>query len=432
MPFDPNQPFEVVGGAKQAPQGLGRVGAGKTDQTVADYLLNDSWPAKIVHGVVGAAKRGATLPGDVYAGRSDPMSEESIGRAADLASLTLPVNPGVRAGDMALPGVAKTLRPAKVEPPTVEALKAASNQGYDRVRDMGVEYSSDAVRAAADTIRRTLEQDGILGELAPKTHAVLGKLTDPPDGSIATSSGIEAARRAFGNAGKDFLNPTDQEAARRAVEGLDEFVQAPPEGSVLAGPASAAGRALEDARGNYAAAKRSEKLAGEDNFSSIEGRAGLNAKVANSGQNLDNAVRQRVRDLLVSPKQRAGFSEEELAALQGVAEGNIPRNLTRGVGNILGGGGGLGTVAASTAAGGAGLASGSPALAAAGAMVPIIGYGAKKVANAMTGRALHGADELVRQRSPLFRQMQEAAPMEPGNPEKIAALVRALMAGQSQ
>lgn len=45
------------------------------------YIMNDSIPAKMVQG----AWSGVTLPGDVYAGRVDPLSDEGIRRAADLA-----------------------------------------------------------------------------------------------------------------------------------------------------------------------------------------------------------------------------------------------------------------------------------------------------------------------------------------------------------
>src|SRR5262245_36031161 len=44
-------------------------------------LLGQTWPARLAQSVWSAAK----LPGDVYAGRVDPLSEEGIGRAADLA-----------------------------------------------------------------------------------------------------------------------------------------------------------------------------------------------------------------------------------------------------------------------------------------------------------------------------------------------------------
>lgn len=47
--------------------------------------LAKTWPARLAQGAWSAAK----LPGDVYAGRIDPMSDEGIGRAADLAGLVM-------------------------------------------------------------------------------------------------------------------------------------------------------------------------------------------------------------------------------------------------------------------------------------------------------------------------------------------------------
>lgn len=46
-------------------------------------LLGQTWPARLAQSAWSAAK----LPGDVYAGRVDPLSEEGIGRATDLAGM---------------------------------------------------------------------------------------------------------------------------------------------------------------------------------------------------------------------------------------------------------------------------------------------------------------------------------------------------------
>ena len=48
-------------------------------------LLAQTWPAQLAKSAYGAA----TLPGDVYAGRVDPMSDAGIGRANDLAGLVM-------------------------------------------------------------------------------------------------------------------------------------------------------------------------------------------------------------------------------------------------------------------------------------------------------------------------------------------------------
>lgn len=194
----------------------------------------------------------------------------------------------------------------------------------------------------------------------------------------------------------------------------------------MAGDAAAAARALADARGNYAAGKRSDKLTGLDEA------AELRAAASHSGQNGDNAARQRIASLLLNPKQAAGYSSEELAALEEVVRGTASRNALRFVGNLAGGGGGLGAVVTGGVAGAAGGSIGGPLGAVAGAAIPAVGFGAKKVANALTSRAVDRADELVRMRSPLYEQMMSDASMSAVAPERRAAIVRALMAAQQE
>jgi hypothetical protein len=374
-------------------------------------------------GILGSVKRAFTLPGEVHKGKIDPMSEEGIGRATEMAAVASPLSPGVRASRDVFTG---PLRKEEVKPPTAPALKEAADTAYDSVRQMGVDYKSNAVSETALGIQAALEKDGILANLAPKTHAIVGQLQRPPEGSVAPLAGLEAARRALGHAARDFQNPTEQLAARRAVDALDDFIArgATPDGTgaVVAGPAAEAARTIADARGNYAAAKRSDKLTG------AEERAELNAAVANSGQNLDNSVRQRVRDIIANPKQAAGYSEAELAALNEIARGTPTRNAVRFAGNLMGGGGGLGAVVSGAVGGMAGGTLGGPYGAAVGIGIPAAGYGAKKVANALTQRSLKHADELVRTRSPLYEQLMRDAPMVPVGAERRAALVRALMA----
>src|SRR3990167_7460913 len=48
----------------------------------SEFTLADTWPARLGKAALGAM----FLPGDVYAGRVDPMSEEGLDRAADLAA----------------------------------------------------------------------------------------------------------------------------------------------------------------------------------------------------------------------------------------------------------------------------------------------------------------------------------------------------------
>jgi hypothetical protein len=375
-------------------------------------------------GILGSLKRSFMLPGDVMAGNVDPTSQEGIGRALEFATTVSPVNPAVRSGEAVIPGIKGALKAGRVETPTADELRAAASSGYDQVRDMGVDYNAHSVQGLAQTIQTNLEQDGILPELAPKSFSVLQKLQSAPEGSIAPLSGLEAARRAFGNAGKDFTNPTDQLAAQRAREGLDGFILSADPATVAAGPAQDAAKVLADARGNYAAASRSDQLTG------VQEAAELRAAAANSGQNTGNAIRQRIASLLLKPKDAAGYTDEEIGLLNNVARGSTSANATRFVGNLLGGGGGLG--AAVTGGGGAlaGAMAGSPLLTAAGAALPTVGVAAKAISRVLTERALEQADLATRGRSPLAQSAKASAPRVPAAPEKSAALIRALLIAQ--
>jgi len=376
-------------------------------------------------GLLGAVKRAVTLPGDVYKGRVDPNSPEVVERAFDFASVFSPVGTAARVGEKAIPGVLKSTRKAEVKAPTAEALKEASDMGYDRARGMGVDYASQAVKTLADDMQRSLESEGILAELSPKTFKILERLQQPPEGSVASLDGLIAARRALNNAAGDFTNKTEQMAAKRAIERLDEFLLGPDPASVVAGPAPAAAKAIKDAQGNYAAAKRSEKITG------AQERAELNAAVANSGLNIDNQIRQRMRDIVANPKQARGYSQEELAEIEEIARGTLATNTSRYLGNLLGGGGGLGAVASGAAGAAGGASFGGPEGVLLGTLPPLIGYGSKKLSGALVGRQVGALDEMVRQRSPLYEQLLSDAPMEVISPEKRAALIRMLLLSET-
>lgn len=377
-------------------------------------------------GLLGAIKSAFTLPGQVYQGEVDPGSDEAIRRSLDLAMVASPLNPGVRAGDRAIAGVADALQKRQAPVPTSEELKAASSAGYDAVRSAGVDYRADAVANMASGLRSGLERDGILAELAPKTFRILEKLESPPEGSVANISGLEAARRAFGHAAKDFNNPTDQEAARRVVGGLDRWLETDDPSRVVAGAASEVAGSLKAARGNYAAAKRSDKLTG------LEDAAELRAAVAASGQNADNAIRQRIASLLLKPRDVAGYSGGEREALESVARGSGFANTARSVGNMLGGGGGLGAMISGGMGSAVGAAVGGwPGAAAGGALPPALGAVAKAMAARATRNDLNRVDRMTRMRSPLYEERMSSAPTYVPDLEARGMIARALMSSRN-
>ena len=376
---------------------------------------------------VGGIKRGeipAMVP-DTGQGVTNPQLETA---AKTLGAAALPINPAFRAGDRAIPGMARTAFQKKVPPvPTRDELYKAGDAGYNQARRMGVDYNPNVVADLAAQTQLALDRDGFRARTAPNTFNILRDLqrvpkTDPGERAIVDVDDLHAARKTLRRIpnGPDY--DQDREAARRVIEALDRFSEEPPPEGVLAGPAAAAGAIQKEARANWAAMERSKEVAGRQQ--SAERRA----KASNSGFNIDNTLRQRVASLLdeVERGRLKGFSAEEIKAMNEFAAGTPTRNSVRLVANILGGGGGMATLLAGGIAGAAG---GYPAAIA----LPAAGIGAKVTQNALGRRAMTRLDEKVRSRSPLYQKRLASAPAAPLSPEARAAALRAMtMSGAPQ
>lgn len=386
-----------------------------------EFGLGDTWPARLAKSIYSAV----TLPGDVAQGNvsmygaDGQTNPEVIGRSAELAAVASPVPAATRAGA----GILGVPISAKAIPvvPTREALEQASKSGYEQARGLGVEILPQPISDLGMRVGTQLNELGVQSELAPKTFAILGKLGNAPEGSFATIQNLEALRRSFGYAAKDFANPTEQLAGKTAQRAIDDYLAAIPAQDVVRGPAAEASKILSQARGNYAAASRSGEVTG-----AVEA-ADLSAAAANSGQNLGNATRQRIKSLLLSDKKTAGFSPDELAQMEQVVRGTAVGNATRTAGNFLGGGGGLGGVV-SAAIGGAATAP----YGGVGAAAPLVGMALKKVSDRSVNSQVRILDELVRSRSPLAQELTGAnVSVTPEMSPQTAAILRLLLENQT-
>lgn len=368
---------------------------------------------------------------------------QDLTRAAPAAS---PLTPAFRATGGAIPGILDGLRgKAKAPTPTADELKAAGGSGIQQARSMPVDFDPAAIGKWADEQWATLSRDGYSPRNAPKVFEELDALKrqmgaiPPASGGIMPSGtlperpvvgfdNVVTMRQTFQKHAQS-SDPTESGAASRVINALDGFLSSPPRGAVLAGPVEDAARVYAQGRGNYAAGKRSDML------SSREANAESQAAAANSGQNIGNATRQRVRELTKqndngdTKADLSGFDPSEVDRLEQIVQGTPMQNSTRYVGNLLGGGGGLGAALTGLAAGGAGLASGAGgATASALTAAPVfIGAASRSISNGLTQRALRAADEAVRQRSPLFQSRQDAMPFENLDPQARELALRMIL-----
>lgn len=331
----------------------------------------------------------------------------NYGDTLGLAAMISPMSPAARAGELTPSYLRPGTKAATPEVPSTDELRAAASTGYDAARDMGVTYSSPAVKNMADTIEQSLNQEGRIGELNPELFALVKKLQNPPDDSFVTLDALQALRRRLG----DIAGSGDRSksaAASIAIDKLDDFLErggvagssaagavvdaAPAEGAAAAEKAASV---LKDARGNSAAAFRADRLA------TLGENADLRADATNSGRNLGNTIRQRLASLLASDETR-GYSPEELDAMRSAVQGTPVTNGLRTVSNQLGGGGGIGQTLVAALGAGVGSKFG-PEGAMVGAAIPTaVGTGARALGNKLTRNSISDIEDLIRQRSPLY------------------------------
>jgi hypothetical protein len=330
--------------------------------------------------------------------------------------------------------------------PSAKQIKDAGTEAYQTAQGFKIDVRPEAVADMANGIVADLQKTLILNKAAPVTYDILSEVakdaaTPPPAGAIkmVTIPQIEAMRVRLNEVRSDFGQPkAERKAAGLAVRSIDKFFDDLQPKHVLAGTpgdVAAVADTYRQARGNWAAAQRSNDLTGEldRGNTGIFGRAEARSEASNSGRNFDNLLRQKVASFLEQDKNVFGFSDAEIAALEGLRKGGPARNAARKVGNFLGGGGGFAQLfSAMSAGGGAAVAgAGSPKVGAAMVAPIVVGTAAKALENALARRDMRGVDTMVRQRSPLYQE-QAANGLNARDVAMLRALLPGLMANQQQ
>jgi hypothetical protein len=383
-------------------------------------------------GPLAAIKHAFTLPGRVMSGETpmpstfdpaanDPNTAPMMGELLNFAGAFGPgVNPMVRSGDPAIPGVRmapKDMTLAKT-PSSAELLAKGGDQ-IEAFKNMDIKYDPSYMGTLATQIEQKLVNEGVFPEDAPGLYQSIRRLNDYVPRSDDPSATISVGPANLISIRKNIANKFGQAGENQHGVGVahgafNDFLENPPAEAVLAGaPATASAGSLDnqigaalgasiykEGRGNYSAGMRDAEL------ERIQREAGLRSRSANSGQNLDNSIRSRVTSAILNAKALKGFTPAEEAMLEQVPEGSVGNNILRWTGNFMGGGGGLGAGAAMglSSAGARMLGLGEGASSAIGMAVPAIGAALKKATGKSTSEALSEVQQATRQRSPMFEQ----------------------------
>lgn len=303
--------------------------------------------------------------------------------------------------------------------PTIQELKLAAAKGFDSPEVASLAIKPKAIKTFSESSQAALANDGLDETLAPKTFGILKKLEDHPEDAIVTGRNLQSMRRALGHAAAS-PDSTERLAAATAIDHLDEFLPNISKEHVISGDVGAASKTLETARANYSAAKHAESI---DNKTI---QAELRAAAANSGMNVSNTVRQRMADILLKPKERRGFTEDQLDQMDTIVRGTRTQNALRVAGNVMGGGGGIG----SAVVGGIGAVATPGGV---GGLIPVAGFALKALSNRMTLTQAAKLSESIRANAPLASSAEklEQSAAELGQTRNAKTVASVVMASRN-
>lgn len=348
---------------------------------------------------VGDAKRGKLNVADEInnMGYFEPMKPGGAMSRAGEAALVL----GPASVAKALPlASANKLAARSMKAPTAKQLKAETSKGYDAAWNSGLELKGTTIKALADDMERELINSAKISENNPGMYGLLRRLQSVPEGGFMEAKFFDAFRRELSD-----IPYGDKEygSAKIIKDKLDGFLAQLTEKDAVPGTSSglpqSVSKSLTEARGNAAAGFRGGRI------DSLQKTAETRAAAANSGKNIDATYRGKLASFLDSPKKMRGINSTEESAIRKVVQGKFSKNTARKIGNMLGGGGGVGlTVLTSIAAAGGAIVSPLAAALAAGGTIAV-GSGARGVANRMSKKEVEALAGLMRKRSPLYSKM---------------------------
>lgn len=319
------------------------------------------------------------------------------------------VGTALSAARMKNPAAATEAANAKIAatPRTISDLKEMASRGYEHPDLVGLEVKPEALQHFALRSELELSKKGLNDTSAPKVVKVLREAQDVPGNATVTGQNIVSLRRSLGEIAGD--GGSEAKAAKTAIDHLDEWLpKINPDHVVNGDPAAAFGK-LEQANADYSAAAHADlvdkKLL----------RAELRSASAHSGMGVTNQVRGRMADILINKKEQRGFAPEELDQMRKIVYGTTTQNIVRGAGNMLGGGGGVGSSILGIMTMG---------------LTPGIGMGLRAIGNRMTLNQAQKLSEMIRSRPGLSSSLQKfeesaVAAQQNRDPRTMAGLVMA-------
>jgi hypothetical protein len=283
--------------------------------------------------------------------------------------------------------------------PTTDSLRAAADNAYGQARALNVEYTPSNLVILRDQIQRDLLKRGFRADKSDGTFNRIKELPDPPTpanpGGARNFSDIEGVRQSLreitGEVDTRGMRTADAKAASHAIDHIDDFLEDPSKAAAgQQGLAQQQAQFAAEGRGNWAAMARSQQI------EQALAKSDRNAAATGSGANVDNALRQQVKNILNSPNRAKNFTADDRSIMEDIVAGNPVRNSARLLGKIA--------ITGAVSAASAEYLAHTMGLGPLGhAALPAIGYAAKKAADIGTRNRYNSLLEHIRMDSPVGR-----------------------------
>lgn len=386
MGLEPPPLGPPVGSSAQIQSGVeaatGRLGepqttAGKYAQSVGEFV-----PSAALGPAGRVAKAATTVAGGLGAEAGGEMFGEP-GRF--IGGLVGGAAAGV-AGAEAQSRKISAMLPGSAEHET--AAKAA----YKLIENNRIQTNNASITALTTGLKADLENRLIDQADAPAVFRAVDNLTKS-NGELAATMAL------FENMGKVPPSAGEKYAAAQIVrEGVLDWLEKLQPQDVISGDPQFVAAVWPEARGNWLAKKKLEMI--EEQTDKAERQA---AKTG-AGANTENALRQRMDQILNSDKMSRGLSPEVKEKIQDVVRGNWLSNTARQIGKYAP----SGPVSATTS-----ILTGMEAGVPAGAAVAIGATLARELGTYLTKRQIREVEDMIKASSPIGRNAAQNLPARP-------------------
>jgi hypothetical protein len=308
---------DIAGGLALAGSAPGAGAAASTAPVVAPTAAQLAMQGAKAGGVYGAVNG---------AGRGDTLEDRGIGAVSGGVTGALT---GALAGKLA----GDAIKPPALPVPSIADLEAVKNAAYQHADNLGVTYSPTGYDDLVNNLVTAAKADHINPDLHPGSAGVLQDMLNAPPGYSPTLTQLDQLRQV---ARRDaFSSQGDGHFGQQIIDGIDNFINKASNAQVATGSGPQAAQAITDARAANSAWRKTQTV------QALIDNANLQAGAANSGGNINNALRQQFKTLLkqdsngVSAAQKSGFSPDEIHQIANLTLGGTKENVLRFFGNIL-------------------------------------------------------------------------------------------------